>query len=148
MFKFRVSSPNKIMNIGCVKMPGQFFSGRSDYFSSGVFITIADFLRILQVSRSAQDIGLLNMYVYIEVPPNSIEFTTYIRCGMPAFIIIFADFRIPLTHGITHFCLRIVSATSAYLQGYLGLEFHFKMHGCIRKYWFREINYQNRFFSL
>src|SRR5687767_12941967 len=90
VFELRVGSPHKIMHIGRKEMPGELFSCRAVQLCTRRFIAITYGVRVLQVSRTSQDIILINTDRYIIVSPYSIKFPGYIRCGVPAFLVVLA----------------------------------------------------------
>src|SRR5690606_9464101 len=98
----RIGGPHKIVYHGCLKVPREGLSLCFFHFCSGRFIAMADLLWILQVTCSPYGILFIQGDLYVKIAPYTVEFTGYVRSGMPPLKIVFRQFWIPLAHGKCH----------------------------------------------
>src|SRR5699024_3390018 len=88
-------------------------------------ITVSNFIGVLQISGSADNILFVDCDPYVKIAPNTVEFSSYIWICVPAIHIIFSEFRIPLTHGKRN-TFSVISSGSTNLNGNLPVKVHRK----------------------
>src|SRR5688500_10157801 len=87
---------------------------------------------MLQVTCSAKNIGFIDGDLYIIVAPDTVKFSRHIGVRMPAIVIVFSHFRIPLAHGIPD-TVGCITAGSPDLNRYLRFVIHIESNfrtGC------------------
>ena len=137
-----IGCPHEIMHIRGEEAPGEFGGCRAFHRQAGRLVAMADLLRVLEIACSSDDIAAVDRDVHGEVAPYSVEFTGDIGRRVPAFVIVFAEFRVPLGHAETHaFC--IVTAASTDLHGHLCFEIQVQHHFRSGQYRFIEDDLQD-----
>ena len=95
MNEIRISCPGKIMDHRSNKSPRGFTSFRFGFFCT---ITMTVSLRILQITRSSNNIIFINIYCNIKVTPNTMKLSPNVGFSIPSIVVIFSHLRVPLTH--------------------------------------------------
>ena len=138
-----ISCPHEIVYVRRQEVPGFPGAGRIDQRPGWILISATHFLGILQIARTAQDEGGVDVDGDIIIAPDTIEFPLDIRIGMPSLPIVIADLGIPLAHRIIH-TFGIVTSRPSGLNRYLTDEGHVQNGRTTGRDGFRQDDLQDR----
>ena len=99
MDKLWVGSPGKVVYHGCIEVPSAGVALYLGYFHTCILVAEAYFVLVLQVTGASYDIVLIEGDFHIKIAPYPIELTADVFGGIPAAVVIFGQFGIPLAHG-------------------------------------------------
>ena len=107
VLEVRIGAPSKVMHVFGLEFPGELAVHLFALDLALIDVAVSDFLGVLQHAGATYQVIFIDGDVHAEVAPHPIKLAADVRIGVPAFVVVFAHFGVPLGHGEFHALLVV-----------------------------------------